>query len=307
MKLKRKLLKNLGLFLLFINPIIFFSQETNENIDKLKTWSVQDYSSYSEKAIYDYYKLKSNKTRLITRVNILLKNNRIDENKYNEYNKRIENEEDILLKNYSEEIKKEIYKMKEFCETVIGSLHNTPHDKKIEYINTKIIENFAYNSELDINVNEIIKKGPPESKPNNGKDYPVWKIEDYKNFVDTESKNCPNLLIREKDLAQYNFEKSINRIKSDKYKKELSKIPVDENEYKQALKKAEEDYAIVLKDFENFCEKQLEKNIIYRDEWVEFLTVFPIYDDVANKIHSAKELKDNSFKKDIFSFEENEI
>lgn len=306
MKSKKTLLKKIFTIIFSINSLIIVAQESKQPNDiSNKAWSDQDYIIFSEKAIYDFYKLKANKSRMYDKIDILFKNNKIDENKYDEYKKRIENEEDILVKNYKEEIDFEISEMKKFCETSILNLYYTSQEKKIEYITLKIQQDFSSFANFEKKYLETNPIEKPKSLPNNGNDV-SWSIEDYDNFVKDEVDNCPNLLIVKKNEAQERLDKSINKLESDKYKNELNKVSVDENEFNQSIKNLKNDYKKEIESLNDFCEKQIEKSTKYRDEWVTYLKVKPIYDDLVKQNNKAKLEIEEQNRKNRIEFEESE-
>lgn len=302
MNSKKSLLKKIFTIILFFNSLIIIAQE-NDTINKV--WNNQDYATFSEKAIYDCYKLKANKSRLNDRIDLLFKNNKIDENKYNEYKKRIENEEDILVKNYKDEIDFEISEMKKFCETNIVNLYYTSQEKKIEYILQKIQQDFSSLANHEKKYLETKPIYKPKSLPNNGSDV-SWSIEDYDDFVKSETENCPNLLTVKKTEAQEKLDRAINKLKSDKYKNELNKISVNENEFKQSINNLKDDFEKEIESLKDFCEKQIEKNTKYRDEWVAYLKAKPIYDNIANEISKAKLEAEEENRKKRVEFDEAE-
>lgn len=56
----------------------------------------------------------------------------------------------------------------------------------------------------------------------------------------------------------------------------------------------------------DFCEKQIEKSTKYRDEWVTYLKVKPIYDDLVKQNNKAKLEIEEQNRKNRIEFEESE-
>lgn len=306
MKNKNNIIKKIICITMFINSLIIVGQDSKQtNYESNKKWNSEDYITFAEKAVYDNYKLEANKIRLYDKIDLWLKYNRIDENKFNEFKKRIEDEEDILLTHYKEEIEFEISNIKSFCEKNIVNLFYTPQEKKIEYILQRIKQDFSYFYNDEITYLETNPINEPSSLPNNGSDV-VWSIEDYDNFLKSETEKCPNLLIKKKDEAQKKLDKAINKLKSDKYSNELNKVSVDENEYKQSIKNLESEYQKQIENLKSFCIEQLEKYTKYRDEWVAYLKVKPIYDNLSEKNSRAKLEIDEQNRRNRLEFEEAE-
>lgn len=269
MKSKKTLLKKICTIILSINSLLIAAQEFKQPNDTInKVWSNQDYIVFSEKAIYDCYKLKANKSRLYDRIDLLLKNNKIDENKYNEYKKRIEIEEDILVKNYKDEIASEISEMEKFCKTDIANLNYTPQEKKIEYIILKIQEDFSFRARYEKKYLETNHIDKPKSAPNMGDQSAEWTIDDYNNFLKGDSENCAKNTIFQTSTKKYNLDLEIGLLKSKKYNKEIN-----ENKFNLLINELQTNYDNEIKNLEIKCAELLAKNIKYRDEWVNYLKI----------------------------------
>ena len=269
MKSKKTLLKKIFTVIICTNSLLIAAQEFKQPNDAVNiVWSNQDYVAFSEKAIYDCYKLKANKSRLYDRIDLLLKNNKIDENKYNEYKKRIEIEEDILVKNYKDEIASEISEMEKFCKTNIANLSYTPQEKKIEYIILKIQEDFLFRAQYEKKYLETNHIDKPKSAPNMGIQYAEWTIDDYNNFLKGDSENCAKNTIFQTSTKKYNLDVEIGLLKSKKYNKEIN-----ENKFNLLVNELQTNYDNEIKNLEIKCAELLAKNIKYRDEWVNYLKI----------------------------------